>query len=84
MTKADVDRVIRKYLDPKRVDIAIVSDSSKALRDELLAGKPTPMTYDTKDTPQEVLDEDKIIERTRLPFNASRVKILSARAMFEK
>jgi zinc protease len=84
MSKADVDRVIRKYLDPKRVDIAIVSDNAKALRDQLLSGKPTPMTYDTKDTPQEVLDEDKIIERTPLPFTAKQVKILSAGVMFEK
>jgi zinc protease len=84
MTKADVDRVIRKYLDPKRVDIAIVSDNAKALRDQLLSGKPTPMTYDTRDTPKEVLDEDKIIERTPLPFAANRVKIVSAGIMFEK
>lgn len=84
MSKADVDRVIRKYLDPRRVDIAMVSDNAKALRAELLSGKPTPMTYDTKDTPKEVLDEDKIIERTPLPFTANQVKILSAGAMFEK
>ncbi len=84
MTKADVDRVIRKYLDPKRVDIAIVGDNAKTLRDVLLSGKPTPMTYDTKDTPQEVLDEDKIIERYPLPFAARQVKILSAGVMFEK
>jgi zinc protease len=84
MTKADVDRVIRKYLDPKRVDIAIVSDNAKALRDELLSGKPTPMTYDTKDTPKEVLDEDKVIERYPLPFAAKQVKIIPAGAMFEK
>ena len=84
MTKAEVDRVVRKHLDPKRLSIAIVSDRAKALRAELLSAKPTPLTYDTKDTPKEVLEKDKAIESFPLPVAPSRVKIISAGAMFEK
>lgn len=84
MTKAEVDRAIRKHLDPKKVAVAIVSDKAAALRTKLLSGKPTPITYDTKDTPAEVLDEDKVIARFPLPVAPSRVKIISADKLFEK
>ena len=84
MTKAQVDRAIRKHLDPRRLTLAIVSDKATALRTELLSGKPTPMSYDTKDTPAEVLARDKSIEGFPLPFTPSRVKIVPAGVVFEK
>jgi len=84
MTKVQVDRAIRKHLDPKRLTVAIVSDNAKALRAELLSGKPTPMSYDTKDTPADVLEQDKSIAEFPLPVTASRMKIVSAGVMFEK
>ncbi len=84
LTKAEVDRAIRKHLDPKRLTVAIVSDNAKALRAQLLSDKPTPMTYDTKDTPADVLARDKSIEGFPLHLTPSRVKILSAAVMFEK
>ena len=84
MTKVEVDRAIRRYLDPKRLTVAIVSENAKALRSQLLSGKPTPMTYDTKDTPADVLERDKSIERFPLPISASRIKIISAGVVFEK
>ena len=84
MTKVQVDRAIRKHLDPKRLTVAIVSDDAKALRAELASGKPTPMSYDTKDTLAEVLERDKAIARFPLPVSASRIKIVSAGVMFEK
>ena len=84
MTKVQVDRAIRKHLDPRRLSIAIVSDNAAALRAQLLSGKPTPMTYDTQDTPAEILEQDKSIERFPLPVTPSRVKIVSAGVLFEK
>ena len=42
------------------------------------------MTYDTQDTPAEILEQDKAIERFPLPVTPSRVKIVSAGVLFEK
>jgi zinc protease len=84
ITKAEVDRAIQKHLDPKRLTVAIVSDNAKALRAQLLSGKPTPLTYDTKDTPAEVLEQDKSIAAFPLPLTPSKIKIVSAEGMFEK
>jgi len=71
MTKVQVDRAIRKYSSPKRLTVAIVSENVKTLRAELASGKPTPMSYDTKDTPAEVLERDKAIEGFPLRFSAA-------------
>jgi zinc protease len=84
MTKGDVDRAVRKHLSTKHLSIAVVGDKVKDLADALVAGKPTPIVYDTKDTPADVLEEDQTIERYPLDVSASRLKIVSASSLFEK
>jgi zinc protease len=84
MTKDDVDRAVRKHLSTANLSIAVVGDKVKALADALVAGKPTPIVYDTKDTPADVLEEDQTIERYPLDVSASRLKIVSASSLFEK
>jgi hypothetical protein len=56
----------------------------KALAEALSAGKPTPLVYDTKDTPADVVQEDKIIEAYPLPVSHFNLKIVSANSLFEK
>jgi zinc protease len=84
MTKDDVDRAIRKHLKPGKLSIAVVGPNVRAVADALTAGKPTPIVYDTKDTPESVLREDKTIEAYPLPVSASQVKIVPAKSLFEK
>jgi zinc protease len=84
MTKDEVDRAIRKRLATTNLSIAVVGDNVKALADALVEGKSTPIVYDTKDTPADVLEEDKTIERYPLNVSASRLKIVSASSLFEK
>lgn len=84
MTKDDVDRAVRKHLSTRKLAIAVVGDHAQALAEAFLAGKPTPIVYDTKDTPQSVLAEDEIIERYPIPVSASQVKIVAAKHLFEK
>src|SRR5262245_19983652 len=68
MTKADVDKAIKKYLSIKDLSVGIVADQGGELKKTLEAGTPTPITYDTKGTPAEILEEDKIIEKFPLPL----------------
>jgi len=84
MNKADVDRALRKHLATKNQAIAIVSDHAEALRDSLLSGKPTPIVYDTKDTPPEVIKEDQVIERFPLPLSPARTTVVPVDSMFER
>ena len=84
MTKDDVDRAARKHLGTTNLVVAVVGDKLTALAEALAAGKPTPIVYDTKDTPADVVKEDKIIEAYPLPVSPSRLKIVSANSLFEK
>ncbi len=51
------------------------------MRDALLAGKPTPLVYDTQGTPADVLAEDAVI--AAYPLKDVRVRIVAVDAMFE-
>ena len=82
--KADVDRVIRKYLAIDKLSIAIVSDKGAEVRQKLLDGAATPITYDTTGTPADILEEDKIIQKFPLPVSAGKIKVAPVDEMFER
>jgi zinc protease len=84
MKKADVDRAVRKHLSLKNLAIAVVGEDAEALKKTLTGGKPTPIVYDTKNTPAAVLKEDKVIERFPLPISAARTRVVPVADMFEK
>ena len=84
MTKDDVDRAVRKHLSTANLAVVVVGDKVKALAETLASGKPTPIVYDTKDTPAKIVQEDKIIEAYPLPIAPARIKIVPANSLFEK
>jgi zinc protease len=84
MKKAEVDRVIRKYLAIDKLSIAIVTDKAAEVRQKLIDAAATPITYDTAGTPPEILEEDKVIQKFPLPVTAERVKVVPVDQMFER
>jgi zinc protease len=84
MTKAEVDRALKRHLSTDNLAIAVVGEGVRDLAAALGSGRPTPIVYDTKDTPPDVLAEDEIIEKHPLPISAAAVKIVSAKTIFEK
>src|SRR5450432_3946942 len=84
MTKADVDKVIKKHLSLKGLSIAIVSDKAQAVADQLVSGAPTPIAYDTKGTPPAIEAQDKLIEAFAVPVSKANVRVVPVDQMFEK
>lgn len=84
MTKAEVDRAVRRHLSTERLAVVVVGDQVRELAAALAAGQPTTIVYDTKDTPADVLAEDRVIEEYPLPISATDIRIVSAKTMFEK
>jgi zinc protease len=84
MTKADVDRAVRRHIRPELLAVAVVGTQVHELAVTLASGRATPMVYDTQGTAAEVLKEDTIIERLPLPVSAADIKIVSAKTMFEQ
>jgi zinc protease len=81
LTVEQVNRAVRKYLRADRFKVAIVARDAAALRDLLVSGKPTVLTYDTQGTPEDVLAEDKVI--AAYPLKDVSVKIVPVERMFE-
>jgi zinc protease len=83
LTAADVNRAIRKHLRADNLEIVAVSNHAAALRAEITGSAPTPMHY-IADKPQDVLDEDKIIERWPLHLRPEDVRVIDADTVFEE
>jgi len=84
MTKDEVDRAVRKHLSTKDLAIVVVGDGVRELAAAVSSGAATPIVYDTRDTPAEVLAEDKHIESYPLPVAKAQIRIVSAAGLFEK
>jgi zinc protease len=84
MTKAEVDRAVRKHIDPNNWAAAVVTSKAEDFRKTLLSKEPTPIVYDTQGTAPEVLEADKVIERFPLPVRPENTRILPVGALFEK
>ncbi len=82
LTVDQVNQVVRKRLDAPGFRVVIVTRDAAGLRDALLSGRPTPITYDTQGTPEEVLAEDRQI--AAFPLRDVRVTIVPVEEVFEK
>lgn len=82
LTVDQVNAAIRKHLRPAGMKVAIVAQNASELRDILSANKPSPMTYDTQGTPEDILTEDKQI--AVFPLKDVSVQIVPVEKMFEE
>jgi zinc protease len=82
LTVAEVNSAVRKHLKSGGIKVAIVARDAAGLREILTSGKPTPITYDTQGTPEDVLAEDKQI--AAFPLKDVSVRIVPVAQMFER
>ncbi len=82
LTVDQVNAAVRKYLKPEGMKVAIVARDATRLRERLISGEPTPISYDTQGTPEDVLAEDKQI--AVFPLKDVSVRIIPVEQMFEK
>ena len=69
LTLDDVNRVIRENLRTENMQFAFVTRDADDLRERLASDRRSPMSYDAE-LPQEVLDEDKLIDNIPLSFDS--------------
>ncbi len=84
ITLEDVNRAIKKHLDFNNLKVAIVTKGARQFLDEMIANKPSPITYGTPSISGEILDEDKKIEGYCLKINKKKSKVVNAEDLFEK
>jgi zinc protease len=82
LTSAEVNRAIKRYLRPNRLIIVAVSKNADDLKRQLLSEAPSPMTYNSP-KPDEVLKEDKIVEKLPLNLKPEDIEIKPATEIFQ-
>jgi len=82
LTAADVNRAIRKYLRAENLQIVGVAKDTSQLKAELTSAAATPMHYNSP-KPQDVMDEDKTVEKWPLGLKPEDVAIVPVDTIFE-
>ncbi|HJZ67579.1 MAG TPA: pitrilysin family protein [Blastocatellia bacterium] len=83
LTRDDVNRAIKKYLQAENVKIVVVTKNAAAFKEAAVGNKPSPISYATP-PPREILEEDKTIESYKLNFNLKRVEVLPVDSVFQR
>jgi zinc protease len=82
ISREDVNRAIRKYLNFDNVYIAVVTRDAASFKDALVADAPSPISYANPDMPKAVLDEDLIYQTFPLRVKPENVRIAPAEEFF--
>ncbi len=82
LTREQVNEAIRKHLRAADLYIVAVAKDCGELRRRLLAGEPSPISYNAP-RPPEVLEEDKIVERFKLDLKPENVRVVPVGQIFE-
>ena len=83
LTLSDVNAAIKKYWQCENMQIVMVTDNAKALKEASTTNAPSPYTYPTP-KPESVLKEDEEIVKYPLPIKAENVTIVPVTEVFEK
>ena len=84
ITREDVNRAIKKYLNFENVYIAVITQDGESLKKALVENTTSPITYANPNMPNAVLDEDKIIESYPLQVKPENVRVIPAAEFFKK
>ncbi|MDP9172115.1 MAG: insulinase family protein, partial [Acidobacteriota bacterium] len=82
LTLADLNGAIRRNLRAENIQIAGVAGNADEIKAALISGDASPIKYNSP-KPQEVMDEDKIVEKFPLHLRAEDVKIVPVATVFE-
>jgi zinc protease len=82
LTRDHVNAALKKHLKHNSLWVVLITQDAEGLKQKLLAGTPTHITYAGKQ-PQEILDEDKIIASYPIPVKAQDITVLSINDVFE-
>jgi zinc protease len=82
LTLADVNTAIKRYMRTDRIVIAAVTRNGEDLKRQLLSEDPSPMTYNSP-KPNEITDEDKLVEKWPLKLRPEDIKVRPVNEVFQ-
>jgi zinc protease len=82
LTLADVNRAIKQHLASDRMRVVMITKDAPALRDAIVKGTPSPITYNSP-KPADIMAEDKLIERYKINVRPEQVVIVPVDKVFQ-
>jgi zinc protease len=82
LTLADVNRAIKQHLASDRMRVVMITKDAAALRDAIVKGTPSPITYNSP-KPADILAEDKVIEKYPINVRPDQVVIVPVDRVFQ-
>jgi zinc protease len=82
LTREQANAAIKKYLQSKNVWVVFITQDAEGMKQKLLSGAPTNITYAGKQ-PQEILEEDTIIASWPIPVKEADITVLQIDNIFE-
>jgi zinc protease len=82
LTLADVNRAIKQHLKSDRMRIVLITKDAEALRNAIISGAPSPITYNSP-KPQEIMDEDKLIQSYKINVKPDQIAIVPVERVFQ-
>lgn len=83
LTRDDVNRAVRKHLDPANLSFVVVAKDAKGLVEQLLADGVSTVKYES-DQPKELLEDDARVGAMKLGLRREAVTITPVDAVFAK
>ena len=83
ITLNDVNEAIKKYWQYGNMQVAIITNDAKSLKDALVKDSPSPITYKTPKS-ESVMNEDKEISIFPIKVKSENVKIVPVTDLFVK
>lgn len=83
LTRADVNKALKKYLSAKNLNVVIVTKDTEGLKKQLVSDAVSSIAYDSP-KPKEIVDEDKIIGVYKLNIKPENVRIVPVDEVFSK
>jgi zinc protease len=82
ITRDEVNAALKKYLNYDNLKVVFITNDAEALKEALVSNSPSPITYESE-KPEEVLEEDKMIEKYPLSIKPDNVTIVKVDEIFE-
>jgi zinc protease len=83
ITREQVNEAVRKYLNYENIYIAIITEDAESLKNDLTSNSPSPINYTNPNMPEEILEEDLIIQVFPLDVQSEKVRIAKAMNFFK-
>jgi zinc protease len=82
LTLAQVNNAIQRHLKSDRMRIVIITKDAESLRNAIINNTPSPIKYNAA-RPQEILDEDKVIQAYKINVKPEDVAVVPVESVFQ-